>query len=248
MKKKPVIFLITLLILSIITANTVYAKSTVKKITATFNSYIVKKDSKSTNVKTIYYGNVVYIPIQTLGFLTGSPVKKKGKEFNVTSTHSRFENIRLLTKVSNTYKNLGDQYYLLNEHAEKLGTQIQQVITDSEVNIQISNIKNNYDNYYYNKHQDILLSITDIEKLAGKSTNSYLKDSKRREIIKENYILSVESLKLSIQSLSQYTKTKDKNYLLEANRNLTEYQNSIKKVKDSSDQVYNSLYTQIITN
>jgi tetratricopeptide (TPR) repeat protein len=83
MKKKCSVLIIVLMAF-LVFANTGYAKSVSKKITAIFGSYVIKINGKTQSTETLANGSKVYIPINDLTKLTGAAVKKTGTTYAIT--------------------------------------------------------------------------------------------------------------------------------------------------------------------
>lgn len=119
MKKKNLVIAATLAG-TLVFANTGYAASVTKKITAIFGSHVIKKNKVDQKIQTLAYGSNVYIPVSKITSLTGATVAKSGNVYNITPVKKEDGITRANINVLKYYGEVQDLYDALDELGERL--------------------------------------------------------------------------------------------------------------------------------
>lgn len=213
-KKKSFIAVVVLLV-SVLFANTSYAKSVTKKITAVFGSYIVKVNGKTQKTTTLKTGSTVYVPINVVSKMTGAKVKKSGSTYNISPvkkedgiTRKNIDNLKIKVNFMNYYNQLNNYYDGIN----LLCNFLDYSYYDIEDNNSVDELNSTIDKYnrnlkYLDDLQNNLVNLVKPSALKGYNT---IKDEQVIGDILDNYNTSMYYISKALDDLKSYSETRDK--------------------------------------
>ncbi|WP_338782429.1 hypothetical protein [Metabacillus sp. FJAT-52054] len=204
MKKKGVLVLVSVLVLSMLFVSTGYAKSVTKKISAVFGAYVIKVNGKQQKTETLASGSKVYIPITEVSKLTDASVSRSGKTYNVKSVKG---DLKTWVKLMDYYKRLDSSlegHYMIGDFMDRAYIDIR----DNNSLKELDNVIDKYNflvkiNNNYNYEMNGL-----IKTLAAQGYNMRAEESQITAVL-DDYEGSLKNLAGALASLEKYAQTGD---------------------------------------
>ncbi|MBS4173463.1 hypothetical protein [Bacillus sp. FJAT-49736] len=246
MKKKSIVLVAAVLFLSVVFGNTSYAKSTAKKITAIFGSYLVKVSGKKQNTTTLANGSTVYVPINELSKLTNATVKKSGNTYNITPgvPQKNVDEMKFMVNIMNQYQrldDLGDFIITMSRGFEIAKDSMISNGTRTELDSKLVNYDSVIDEY-----NDQLKMVNAMQKQAKTKNYSYTSDFAQMNIILNDYYRAFDDLDAAVSSLENYYKTKNDKYIDDFYNNTDSAWDNCYAGKNISSTGYFKLYGKVL--
>lgn len=205
-KKKWIITTLSILLAVLLFTNTGYAASVTKKISAIYNSYVVKSNGIIQKTETVQIGSKVYIPITDVSKITGADVSKSGNTYNLVSNSSNSEEIKENVRILHQYKGLID----LGEYIGSMYNYLSNATDEIILNNNRSELDKTID--HFNKviianYNSQLTNIENLKERVESKGYSMKTDYNNMSTIINEYSDSINLIKQGIQQIEEFYNT-----------------------------------------